>query len=101
MQQLCSHLPLPVSTARVARPSAPFSWLPAGMAGVANLVPSTYLGQVVAPLPLRSFLRREIGELLSNNQPKCAPPAGPAPRDAGFAVTPWHGRYQAVMASCG
>jgi hypothetical protein len=70
------HSRLPVRAARVERPSASFSWLPASSAGVANSVqssplfrparPSMPFGRTLAPLSLRNVLRSGASALLTN-----------------------------------
>jgi len=72
----CRHSRLEARAARVERPSASFSWLPAGSVGVANSKqssplfrparPSMPFGRTLAPLSLRNVLRNGASALLTN-----------------------------------
>ena len=94
MQLFRSHLRLAACTARVARLSASFTWLPASGVGVPDSAQSSgsllrlALGNasfcVQAPLALRTVLRQEIGALPANNTNNYAPSAPDAASRAGF-----------------
>lgn len=100
VQQLRSHRRLQARTARVARPAAPFFWLPSCFVNVANSVLSLGKFLVQAPLPLRKFRCSWPRELPGNNPVKgdksmssCLLQKAQKPRQHTFAL--YQGRYDA------
>jgi len=87
VQLLRSHRHLPVTAARVARPSASFARLSGSLAGVAN---SSQLsrGLAKAPLPLRVTRCSKVHTLLGNHKINYAPSAP----DAAGAAHGYSGR---------
>src|SRR5690606_34983406 len=66
VQQLRSQCHLPVSTARGARPSASFFWIPSRLVAAANSKLSFGRIQALAPLALRKFRCSRPRELPGN-----------------------------------
>ena len=85
MQQLRSQCRLRVSTARVARPSASFFWLPSRLVSVANSKLSFGRIQAMAPLALRNSRCSQARELPGNKAIK-RDAAVSAPFAHGFAI---------------